>query len=66
VRDAAGGRSTGYSLAEIDMTDPTQKRVITFDSGNQRDSVDNILFWGNEENKRILFRISREALDDHF
>jgi Fic family protein len=64
VRDAAGGRSTSYSLAEIDI--PTQKSVITFDSHYQRDSGDHILFWGNGENRRIPFRISREALDDHF
>jgi Fic family protein len=45
VRDAAGGRSS-YSLAEIDTTDATQKRVNSFDSGYQRESDDNILFCG--------------------
>jgi Protein of unknown function (DUF1488) len=31
-----------------------------------RDADDSIVFWGNDGDTRVRFRISREALADHF
>jgi transcriptional regulator with XRE-family HTH domain len=50
-------------LAVLGMTD---KRALSFDEGATRDVDDSMVFWGNDGETRIRFRISREALDDHF
>ncbi len=37
-----------------------------FPDENFKAEFERITFWGQEEDKRILFRISREALEDFF
>jgi transcriptional regulator with XRE-family HTH domain len=53
-------------LAILDVLGMTDKRTLAFDEGATRDADDSIVFWGNDGEKRVRFRISREALDDHF
>jgi len=53
-------------LAILDVLGMTDKRMLSFDERATRDADDSIVFWGNDGDKRIRFRISREALDDHF
>jgi transcriptional regulator with XRE-family HTH domain len=51
-------------LAVLGMTD---KRTLVFlDEDFTRDTSDAIVFWGQDGEKRVRCRISREALDDHF
>jgi len=53
-------------LAILDVLGMTDKRMLSFDERATRDADDSIVFWGNDGDKRIRFRILREALDDHF
>jgi transcriptional regulator with XRE-family HTH domain len=53
-------------LAILDALGMTDKRTLSFDEGATRDSDDSVVFWGNEGVTRVRFRISREALNDHF
>jgi transcriptional regulator with XRE-family HTH domain len=53
-------------VAILDVLGMTDKRTITFDEGATRDLDDSMVFWGNVGATRVRFRISREALDDHF
>lgn len=51
----------------LDVLGMTDSRTVVFpDEGFKADFDDRINFWGQEGEKRILFRISREALDDYF
>jgi transcriptional regulator with XRE-family HTH domain len=53
-------------LAILDVLGMTDKRTLSFDEGAARDADDSIVFWGSEGEKRVRFRILRDALDDHF
>ena len=53
-------------LAILDVLGMTVKRTLVFDERPTRDADDSIVFWGNDGDTRVRFRISREALDDHF
>ena len=44
----------------------TDKRTLVFDERATRDADDSIVFWGHDGDTRVRFRISREALADHF
>ncbi|HVN01349.1 MAG TPA: DUF1488 family protein, partial [Caulobacteraceae bacterium] len=63
TRDPAGGRSTSYSLVG-----PDTRRALAFTDPEHRTDTarGTIQFWGQDGEKRVLCRISREALDDHF
>ena len=55
-------------LAILDVLGMTDKRTLTFNNpesiyDRSRGSIE---FWGQDGEKRVLCRISREALDDHF
>jgi transcriptional regulator with XRE-family HTH domain len=55
-------------LAILDVLGMTDKRTLTFNNSEfiydrSRGSMD---FWGQDGEKRVLCRISREALEDHF
>ena len=55
------------ALAILDVLGMTDKRTLIFpDESFQRDSADTIVFWGQDGEKRVRCRISREALDDHY
>src|SRR5258708_31222705 len=54
------------ALAIFDVLGMTDKRTLSFDEGATRDADDSMVFWGNDGETRVRFRISREALDDHF
>src|SRR5258708_35175118 len=54
------------ALAIFDVLGMTDKRTLVFDEHATRDADDGIVFWGNDGETRVRFRISREALDDHF
>jgi transcriptional regulator with XRE-family HTH domain len=53
-------------LAILDVLGMTDKRTVKFEEGATRDADDSIVFWGNDGDARVRFRISREALADHF
>jgi transcriptional regulator with XRE-family HTH domain len=55
-------------LSILDVLGMTDKRTLVFpDQEFRQDSItDTIAFWGQEGDKRVLCRISREALEDHF
>ncbi len=54
-------------LAILDVLGLTDKRTLMFaDQEFRRDESDAIVFWGQDGDKRVHCRISREALDDHF
>jgi transcriptional regulator with XRE-family HTH domain len=54
-------------LAILDVLGMSDSRTLTCqDDKFHRDSADTIVFWGQEGDKRVRCRISREALDDHF
>jgi transcriptional regulator with XRE-family HTH domain len=53
-------------LAILDVLGMTDKRALVFDERATRDTDDSIVFWGNDGDARVRFRISREALADHF
>lgn len=54
-------------LAILDVLGMTDRRTVVFPDGNfKKDIEDRINFWGQESDKRILMRITREALEDHF
>jgi hypothetical protein len=62
VKDPSGGRSTSYSLAEIN-----DGRGLTFpDKEHHTDDTRGVIFWGEHGKGRVRCLISREALDDHF
>ena len=56
------------SLAILDALGLTDKRTLTFDKdlASSYDISRGVTFWGEDGEKRIRCRISREALDDHF
>ena len=53
-------------LAILEVLGMTDKRTLSFDEGATRDADDSMVFWGNDGETRVRFRISRAALDDHF
>jgi len=53
-------------LAILDVLGMTDKRTLSFDEGATRDADDSMVFWGNDRETRVRFRILRDALDDHF
>jgi transcriptional regulator with XRE-family HTH domain len=54
-------------LAILDTLGMTDNRTLVFpDKKFHVDIDDAVTFWGQEGEKRIRCRISREALDDHF
>ncbi len=54
-------------LALLDVLGMTDKRTLVFpDEEFRKDITDSIAFWGQDGEKRVRCRISREALDDHF
>jgi len=53
-------------LAILDVLGMTDKRTLVFDEHATRDADDSFVFSGNDGETRVRFRISREALDDHF
>jgi transcriptional regulator with XRE-family HTH domain len=55
-------------LAILDVLGMTDKRRLTFNNPESRydRSHGSIDFWGQDDEKRIHCRISREALEDHF
>ena len=62
MKDPGGGRSTSYSLAEID----DGRGLIFPDKEHHADNVVGVIFWGDHGKDRVRCLISREALDDHF
>ena len=54
-------------LPILDVLGMTDSRTVVFPDENfKADLDDRINFWGQEGDKPILFRISREALEDYF
>jgi transcriptional regulator with XRE-family HTH domain len=54
-------------LAILDVLGMTDKRTLTFPDQEPRvDIGEGVAFWGQDGEKRVHCRISREALDDHF
>lgn len=54
-------------LAILGVLGMTDRREVTFPDENfKKDIEDRINFWGQEGDKRILMRITREALEDYF
>jgi transcriptional regulator with XRE-family HTH domain len=54
-------------LSILDTLGMTDKRTLTFpDKEFHVDIDDAVIFWGQEGEKRVRCRITREALDDHF
>ena len=55
------------ALAILDVLGMTDKRTLIFsETSFQRDGADTIVFWGQDGEKRVRCRISREALEDHY
>jgi transcriptional regulator with XRE-family HTH domain len=54
------------ALAILEALGMTDKRTLSFDEGATRDADDSMVFWGNDGETRVRFRIARAALDDHF
>jgi hypothetical protein len=63
AQDVAVARASEAAADVLGMTD---KRTLVFDERATRDADDSIVFWGNDGDTRVRFRISREALGDHF
>src|SRR5579863_7445797 len=54
-------------LPILDVLGMTDRRTVVFPNENFEGDLDGrINFWGQESDKPILFRISREALEDYF
>jgi transcriptional regulator with XRE-family HTH domain len=54
-------------LAILDVLGMTDKRTLVFPDQEFKSDIDErIIFWGQEDKKRVRCMISREALDDHF
>jgi transcriptional regulator with XRE-family HTH domain len=53
-------------LAVLNVLGMTDKRTLVFPDDRFKDEMERISFWGQDGEKKILCRISREALDDHF
>ena len=54
-------------LAILDVLGMTDKRTLVFPDQEFKSDIDErIVFWGQEDKKRVRCLISREALDDHF
>jgi transcriptional regulator with XRE-family HTH domain len=54
-------------LPILDVLGLTDKRTLGFvDEDYRYGMVEGVSFWGQDGEKRVLCRISREALDDHF
>jgi transcriptional regulator with XRE-family HTH domain len=54
-------------LAILDVLGMTDKRTLIFPDQEFRSDIgEGVTFWGQEGDKRVRCRISREALDDHF
>jgi transcriptional regulator with XRE-family HTH domain len=54
-------------LPILDILGMTDNRTVVFPNETfKADFEDRINFWGQEGDKRILFRISHTALEDHF
>jgi transcriptional regulator with XRE-family HTH domain len=54
------------ALAIFEVLGMTDRRTLSFDEDASRDVDDSVVFWGNDGEKRVRFRIARAALDDHF
>ena len=54
------------ALAILDVLGMTDRRTVVFDEPATRDADGGIVFWGNDGDTRVRFRISRAALADHF
>jgi transcriptional regulator with XRE-family HTH domain len=55
------------ALAILDVLGLTDKRTLAFtDPASSYEISLGVTFWGEDGEKRIRCRISREALDDHF
>jgi hypothetical protein len=54
------------ALAILEALGMTDKRTLSFDEGVTRDADDSMVFWANDGETRVRFRIARAALDDHF
>jgi transcriptional regulator with XRE-family HTH domain len=55
------------ALAILDALGLTDRRTLVFtDPASSYDMSRGVTFWGEDADKRIRCRISREALDDHF
>lgn len=52
-------------MAILDVLGMTDKRMLVFDPEYKAES-EAVTFWGQDNSSRVRFRISREALDDHF
>jgi transcriptional regulator with XRE-family HTH domain len=63
---AAKDLQLSSALAIFEVLGMTDKRTLSFDEDARRDVDDSMIFWGNDGETRIRFRISRAALDDHF
>jgi transcriptional regulator with XRE-family HTH domain len=53
-------------LAILGVLGMIDKRTLIFDAESHRDVDDTIVFWGNDDEKRVRCGIERKALDDHF
>lgn len=54
-------------LPILDALGLSDKRTLGFlDEDYRYGTVEGVMFWGQDGEKRILCKISREALDDHF
>ena len=55
------------ALAILDVLGMTDKRTLVFPDKEYRyDMSSGVSFWGEDGATRVLCRISRESLDDHF
>jgi transcriptional regulator with XRE-family HTH domain len=53
-------------LSILDVMGMTDKRTLIFTDQDFKSDGDRVAFWGQDGEKRVLCRISREALEDHF
>jgi transcriptional regulator with XRE-family HTH domain len=54
-------------LAILDVLGMTDRRKLEFsEHAHSYDVSTGVTFWGKDGHRRVRFRISREALDDHF
>jgi len=50
----------------LDVLGMTDKRTLVFDDQKFEFDGDRVAFWGEDGKKRVLCRISRQAIEDHF
>jgi transcriptional regulator with XRE-family HTH domain len=53
-------------LSILDVLGVTDKRTLVFPDEEVKSDGDVVAFWGQDGTKRVLCRISRAAIEDHF